>query len=168
MPAKTGAITIMPLPNSVNELQQFLGMITNLGKFIPNLAEVTSPFCTLLKKGVEFNLQKPQLDAIWKLKLLITTTPCLKTWSTNTFEGGKLWRIRCLSATKAQNPNLPKMVPCWICITITSWLRKTLCPKKKWKGNPVHSFCCREIPWISLYTQIHSNQRSPAIKINLW
>ena len=133
MPAKTGAITIMPLPNSVNELQQFLGMITNLGKFIPNLAEVTSPFCTLLKKGVEFNLQKPQLDAIWKLKLLITTTPCLKTWSTNTFEGGKLWRIRCLSATKAQNPNLPKMVPCWICISITSWLRKTLCPKKNEK-----------------------------------
>ena len=64
MPAKTGATTIMPLPNSVNELQQFLGMITDLGKFIPNLAEVTSSFCTLLKKGVEFNLQKPQLDAI--------------------------------------------------------------------------------------------------------
>ena len=54
----------MPLPNVVNELQQFLGMITYLGKFITNLAEVNSPLRTLLKKEVEFKLEKPQLDAI--------------------------------------------------------------------------------------------------------
>ena len=82
-PAKIEAITKMPLPNSVNELQQFLGMITYLGKFIPNLAEVTSPLRTLLKKEVEFKLEKSQLDAIGKLKLLVTTTPCLKIFSPN-------------------------------------------------------------------------------------
>ena len=73
----------MSLPNFVNELQQFLGMITNLGKFIPNLAEATSPLRTLLKKEVESKLKKPQLNAIGKLKLLLTTTPCLKIFNPN-------------------------------------------------------------------------------------
>ena len=73
----------MPLPNSVNERQQFLGIITYLGKFIPNLAEVTSPLRTLLKKQVEFKLEKPQLNAIGKLKLLVTTTSFLKTFNPN-------------------------------------------------------------------------------------
>ena len=42
-PSKTEAITKMPLPRSVNELQRFLGMVNYLGKFIPNLAEHTTP-----------------------------------------------------------------------------------------------------------------------------
>ena len=70
-------ITVMLLPNSVNELQQFIGMVTYLGKFIPNFAEVTSPLRTQLKKEVEFKLEKPQPDAVTKLKLLVTTTPRL-------------------------------------------------------------------------------------------
>ena len=82
-PAKIEAITKMSLSNSVNELQWFLGMITYLGKFIPNLVEVTSPFRTLLKKEVEFKLEKTQLDAIRKLKLLVTTTPSLKIFNPN-------------------------------------------------------------------------------------
>lgn len=89
----------MLLQNFANELQRFLGMITNLWEFIPNLVEVTSPrrtllkkevkfkvACpsrTLLKKEVKFKLEKPQLDAIGKFKLLVTTTPCLKVFNTN-------------------------------------------------------------------------------------
>ena len=42
-PSKTEAITKMLLPRSVNELQRFLGMVNYLGKFIPNLAEHTTP-----------------------------------------------------------------------------------------------------------------------------
>ena len=69
-PAKFEAITKMPLPNSVNELRQFLSMITYLGKFIPNL-------------HIKCKIEKPQLDAIGKLKLLVTTTPCLKIFNLN-------------------------------------------------------------------------------------
>ena len=58
-------------------------MITYLEKFIPNLAEVTSPLRTVLKKEVEFKLKKSLLDAIGKLKLLVTTTPCLKIFNPN-------------------------------------------------------------------------------------
>ena len=77
-PSKTEAITKMPLPRSVNELQRFLGMINYLGKFIPNLAKHTTPLGNLLKKDVVFKLQKPQLDAIENLKTLVTSAPCLK------------------------------------------------------------------------------------------
>ena len=134
----------MPLPNSGNEFQRFLGMITYLGKFIPNLAEVTSPQRTLLKKEVAFKLEKPQLGAIGKLKLLVTTTPYLKIFNPNlqtslkidaTSEG-----LGVPLEKKAWNPNPLKMAPCWICVTITSILRKTLSPNQK--GNPFYSFCC--------------------------
>ena len=75
-PSKTEAITKMPLPRSVNDLQRFLGMI--LGKFIPNLAEHATLLHNLLKEDVIFKLQKPQFDAIENLKILVTTAPCLR------------------------------------------------------------------------------------------
>ena len=43
-PSKPGAITKMSVLQSLTELQRFLGMVNYLGKFIPNLAEVTTPF----------------------------------------------------------------------------------------------------------------------------
>ena len=42
-PSKTDAITKMFVPQSLTELQRFLGMVNYLSKFIPNLAEVTAP-----------------------------------------------------------------------------------------------------------------------------
>ena len=77
-PSKTEAITKMPLPRSVNELQRLLGMVNYLGKFIPNLAKHTTPLHNLHKRDVVFELQKPQLDTIENLKTLVTSAPCLK------------------------------------------------------------------------------------------
>ena len=77
-PAKNEAITKIPLPNSVHELQRLLGMITHSGNFISKFAEVSSTLRTLLKKEVEFKLETPQLDAIRKLKSLATSTQCRK------------------------------------------------------------------------------------------
>ena len=70
-PSKTEGITIMPLPRSVNELQRFLGMVNYLEKFIPNLAEHTTPVRKLVKKDVVF-------DVIENLKTLVTSAPSLK------------------------------------------------------------------------------------------
>ena len=58
-PSKTQAITKMLLPQSVNELQRFLGMDNYLGKFIPYITKYTTPLCNLLKKNVAFELQRP-------------------------------------------------------------------------------------------------------------
>ena len=82
-PFKTNAITKMSIPQSLTELQRFLGMVNYLGKFIPNLAEVTAPLWALLKKDCVSNLQKPQLDPIEKLKSLITSAPILKIFDPN-------------------------------------------------------------------------------------
>ena len=82
-PSKTDAITKIPVPQSLTELQRFLGMVNYLGKLIPNFAEVTAPLRALLKKYVAFNLQKLQLDAIEKLKTLITSAPTLKVFDPN-------------------------------------------------------------------------------------
>ena len=41
-PSKTDAITKMYVLESLTELQRFLGMVNYLGKFIPNLVEVTA------------------------------------------------------------------------------------------------------------------------------
>ena len=82
-PSKTDAITKMSVPQSLTELQRFLGMVNYLSKFIPNLAEVTAPLRVLLKKDVVFKLQKFQLDVIEKLKTLITSAPILKSFDSN-------------------------------------------------------------------------------------
>ena len=58
-------------------------MVNYLGKFIPNLAEVTAPLRALLNKDIVFNLQKSQLDAIEKIKTLITSPPILKIFDLN-------------------------------------------------------------------------------------
>ena len=43
----------MPCPQNRDELQRFLGMLTYLGKFIPNLSHIASPLQTVLEKNVE-------------------------------------------------------------------------------------------------------------------
>ena len=73
----------MSAPQPLAEFQRFLGMVIYLGKFIPNLAEVTALLRVLLKKDVVLNLQKPQLDAIEKLKTLITSVIILKFFDPN-------------------------------------------------------------------------------------
>ena len=68
---------------AIPELQRFLQMVNSFGKFIPNFAEVIAPLREFLKKDVVFNLQKIQLDAIGKLKILITSAPILKNFNPN-------------------------------------------------------------------------------------
>ena len=52
-----GLIAVHPLPTSANitEFQEFLGMVTYLGPFIPGLSTLTAPLHELLKKDVEFS-----------------------------------------------------------------------------------------------------------------
>ena len=71
----------MRFPRTVNELQIFIGMIDNVGRFIPNLTEHTTPLRKMLCLSCEdiaCELQNPQLDAILNSKVLVTSVPCLK------------------------------------------------------------------------------------------
>ena len=73
----------MAVPQSLTELQRLARMVNSISKFISNLAEVAAPPRALLKKDIFFNLEKPQLDAIEKLKTLIKSVPILKIFYSN-------------------------------------------------------------------------------------
>jgi len=50
-PDKTTAIVHMSPPKTVSELRRFMGMVNQLGKFTPRLAELTQPLRELLSKS---------------------------------------------------------------------------------------------------------------------
>ena len=50
-PRKVSAILDMPTPENKSDLQRFLGMVTYLGKYVPNLSEVAAPLRVLLEKA---------------------------------------------------------------------------------------------------------------------
>lgn len=49
-PSKTAAVLQMETPTNTTELRRFLGMVNQLGKFSPNLAEISRPLRKLLSK----------------------------------------------------------------------------------------------------------------------
>ena len=53
-PAKAMAIATMRPPATVKELKSFLGKVSYIRRFIPELASITSAFTKLLKKGQSF------------------------------------------------------------------------------------------------------------------
>ncbi|UYV67206.1 K02A2.6-like [Cordylochernes scorpioides] len=55
---KVKAIAEMKLPTDLHGVQRFMGMVNFLGRFVPNLAEITKPLNDLRKKDVIFIRKK--------------------------------------------------------------------------------------------------------------
>ena len=51
---KTAAILALEAPKTLKNLRSFLGSVNNIGKFIPNLAQISQPLRLLLKKSSKF------------------------------------------------------------------------------------------------------------------
>ena len=51
---KTAAILALEAPKTLKKLRSFLGSVHYIGKFIPNLAQISHPLCPLLKKTSKF------------------------------------------------------------------------------------------------------------------
>lgn len=77
-PKKVTAISEMPPPKDKTSLQRFLGMITYVGKFIPNHSELSTPLRQLLHKDVVWSWTQHQQDAFDKLKMYVTKPPVLQ------------------------------------------------------------------------------------------
>lgn len=77
-PEKLVAIRNMPIPQNKEDVKRFLGFVTYLGKFIPNLSEVDAPLRALLKTGVSFDWQSAQEQAFNTLKDVCSKPPVLK------------------------------------------------------------------------------------------
>ena len=67
-PEKTEAIVRMSPPTNVPELRRFLGMANQLGKFTPNLAEITQPLRELLSKSKSWTWGPSQSTAFTRVK----------------------------------------------------------------------------------------------------
>lgn len=79
---KIKTIIDMPEPNNKKESHRFLGMITYLRNFLPNLSAKMPPLRLLLEKGTIWSFDKPQRDALLYLKAMITQSPKLKYFNT--------------------------------------------------------------------------------------
>ncbi|XP_064464578.1 uncharacterized protein K02A2.6-like [Ornithodoros turicata] len=77
-PDKVQAIKAMPAPSDKSELQRFLGMVTYLMKFVPNLSTITSPLRELLKEDVAWHWTTQQQEAFNLLKQKLSTAPVLR------------------------------------------------------------------------------------------
>ena len=67
-PEKTAAIQNIEPPRTIPELGRFLGMVNQLGKFSPNLAQITQPLRELLKKAHIWQWTEAQQQAFTGIK----------------------------------------------------------------------------------------------------
>ena len=70
-------IAEMPMPEVKKAVQCLLGIISYVGKFIPNLAETTKPLRELLKKEIDWHWKKTYEEAANKTKELLISRSCL-------------------------------------------------------------------------------------------
>ena len=68
----------MKRPTNKTELQQYLGMVTYLGKFLPQLSTVTAPLRILLEKTTEWSWMEDQDKSFENLQKMVTEAPVLK------------------------------------------------------------------------------------------
>ena len=76
----------MESPQNVSELRRFLGMVNQLGKFLPNLVTVTEALRVLLSSRSSWYWDQPQVHAFNEIKQMLSSSPvlslydpCLKT-----------------------------------------------------------------------------------------
>ena len=75
---KVRAITQLPLPQSKEELQRFLGMVNYFSQFIPDQSEITAPLRNLLKKDVMWIWSYEHTQAVERLKQVLSGQLVLK------------------------------------------------------------------------------------------
>ena len=81
-PSKVSAIKEMPAPQNKGELQSFLGMVTYLSPFIPQLSSHTAILRGLLKTDVEYSWNATYQVAFDKLKSLVCEDTTLRYFNT--------------------------------------------------------------------------------------
>jgi hypothetical protein len=82
-PSKIVAVQNMPAPEDKAGVKRFLGFITYLSEFIPNMSEIDAPLRNLLKLDVQFQWQPAHEQAFNALKKLCCSPPVLKYYDVN-------------------------------------------------------------------------------------
>jgi len=81
-PDRIKAITEMPDPQSIKQVQTLLGMVTYICKYMKNLSSVTEPLRTLLKEanepGFKFHFDEIHREACTEIRRMLSTAPVLR------------------------------------------------------------------------------------------
>ena len=80
-PAKVKAIREFPQPTNLTELQRFNGMVNQLNKFLPGLANINEPLRQLLKKDNAWHWGSAQSKAFEAIKGKLLSTETLMHYS---------------------------------------------------------------------------------------
>ena len=75
--SKVRAISEMPVPQNREELGRFLGMVTYVSKFLPNLSQMNAPLRLLMKAEIQWHWDKEQKRSFESLKKAIMEAPVL-------------------------------------------------------------------------------------------
>ncbi|UYV83644.1 K02A2.6-like [Cordylochernes scorpioides] len=75
--SRAEAIQKLKRPENKTEVQRFLGMVTYLGKFIPNLSDKTAPLRKLISNKSEWKFRGEEIDCFEKLKDMVSNAPIL-------------------------------------------------------------------------------------------
>ena len=78
LPNKLDSIKHMPVPNSVKEIKQFLGLTGYYRKFVPRFADISRPLTTLTKKDAKFEWTSACQKSFELLKEALCGEPVLK------------------------------------------------------------------------------------------
>ena len=78
LPNKLDSIRHMPMPTSVKEIKQFLGLTGYYRKFVPRFADISRPLTTLTKKDVKFKWTFACQRSFELLKEALCGEPVLK------------------------------------------------------------------------------------------
>ena len=82
-PDKIKAITQVKTPQTTKDIHRFLGMLNQMIKFVPNLADTTKPLHDLLSTKNLWAWGQDQEEAFNKAKLILSSTPVLALFNTN-------------------------------------------------------------------------------------
>ena len=77
-PRKTSAINNMERPKNKDDVRRFLGMVTYIAKFVPQLSTQSAPLRILLEQKNEWIWSHEQEQCFLKLKEILTSEPVLK------------------------------------------------------------------------------------------
>jgi hypothetical protein len=74
---KVAAVQKFPTPSNAKELKRFLGMVSWYRRFIPNVANITAPLQSMLKKSARWDWTEAQQNAFSQLKKCLVEAPIL-------------------------------------------------------------------------------------------
>ena len=93
-PVKCKAITDMRSPSNLKEIQQLLGRLTTLSRFVPRLAERIRPIAQMLRKSSKFSWNEECEQIFGQLKTFLSSPTVIKKAKTRPAHSSLSGRVR--------------------------------------------------------------------------